>query len=256
MVPLAAGTPVLPQLSGGDAAVCSDALGPGQPAEPWDLGQWDVVRPAWEVEGGARGVLSGISADSNAPPDEAWIYDKASAFHRPDASSPSTTARCIALDITFVNSPPDPAGKHGGLMLGTTRESRWTGVGYEVDWVDHDPGGLRLTNTYRIIMWNHGVAEVHYFPQLHGIAAAASYHWDVYATHDSISLWVDGDKVGSVNDNRLEGDLWLGLWAAADGQHLHVDDLVLNQGCLLVSVQVNVGALVPSRAGLLPGVAY
>ena len=175
--------------------------------------KWSVVQPGQliTVESGEYSLETRNTGQSN---DEAVTFAGKSptGFFRPSLT--------IEFDMDFKVRPEDPIGRHAGVMFAAEDAlDRSFTSGYTIDWIDRDGD-----HGYRVYRFDNGV------PTLLGRFGVADpdpgRHWKIVVNDYSFSLEVDGVSKGAVVDSRY-GDGYVSLWAAANGQHVHIDNVVI-----------------------------
>lgn len=160
---------------------------------------WSTVSGSWAVE---DNTYSGSASG------EAWSY------YAYEFSGDIT----IEFKINFQTTPSGTVGKHGGIMFfaNSNTVDRWSNTGYTIDWIDRDSD-----QGYRFYRWDSHVYLDRFYAD--EISTDQWYTWRITVVGDEISLYVDGDFIGSVtDDNHREG--YIGLWSY-NNNHIHFDDV-------------------------------
>ncbi len=133
----------------------------------------------------------------------------------------------IEFDVLFDPSDSNPGvGRHGGIMfLGSKKTNRYDGMdGYIIDWIDrgNDHG-------YRFHNWTNGRERAMYPDASFADHPDPAETWKITISGPDIIFEVDGEfLVEFQDDNYREGSI--GFWGWSNGQHIHIDNLVITEG--------------------------
>jgi hypothetical protein len=137
--------------------------------------------------------------------------------------------------MQFLNSPADSVGKHGGIMsFSTTKTSRSASSGYTIDWIDRTTAPYN-DHGFRLHRWDGGVyRNLGSIGTTFNLVQGQWYQWKVVMDGADITLYVDGNLIGSWHDGLGAPYTcgYVGFWLYSNGEHAHFDDLCVRGATL------------------------
>ncbi len=127
----------------------------------------------------------------------------------------------LEFDVSFINTPADGIGRHGGLFLfGQDPLPRGQTSGYTIDWIDRE-----ADRGYRIIVLRNGVGEV----LVNGTGDVEPGEiWRVELDGDTIRLVVDGEVKAEVVEGSYRTG-YMGMWSFVNGQLIEFDNVTFGE---------------------------
>lgn len=154
-----------------------------------NISKWIPISNNWNTNNSSIAVFNNNDTES-------WIYSDL---------DPQTTPFIIDVNVTFTSTPTTAVGKHGGLMLAIDKKQRYETSGYAIFWSD-------TGHCYSIFRYDNGSYTALGVFEQPNIIDNLSHNWNIKVDFSTLTLYVDGGYIGTINDEKYMKDLEVGFW--------------------------------------------